>query len=603
MSGICGIYSPRLPSRASPEILERMLRAIVHRGTAGSSAFVDRERGIALGCTRRAETRERPSIPDSVDGERVGVLDGELLDLDGRRSGEAPRREAGGSSVQTLNLDSDRELERLSGHFAWAIWDKGAHSLWLLRDALGTKPLYYAHCADDGLLLFASEPKGILAHPSCRRSVDREALSAFLTFGYVPAPLSIFDGIRKVFPGEILKLDAWGRLTHRQYWKMPRHEPREADLETLAARTREHVLSRFEAYVHSDKRVGLFLSGGVDSTIALGILKLLGVPELHTFTLGFRTDPRLPWLAADLDFAQRVADRFGSVHHPIVLEAGHDPSPRLPLIWRQFDEPMVTPNVYSKYLLSEAARRCGVSLCLSGLGVENLFAVVDPRRIERLRTKVGARASDLDLMIERYNRFIPIAAQSELLADCPSDPRDVAVRILERYSHDVEADWIGDRMVVVMMRMMIAEKSTTVVDRTSVLNDVEVLHPFRDTELMRLSRMIPASLKGRDSGTTKKAVLKRAFEDVLPPEVAQREKRGFPSYYWTNGEIDALKRRLLSTAALERTGLFREDAVRRILAADASSSAKSAGKPTWGLLMTQAWHRLHIQESDPALEG
>ena len=602
MSGICGIYSAQNLSLANRDILGTMMDAIGHRGRAARRSFVDEKRGIAIGhvFAPTFQASAEDEHPDWHEDEAyVATFDGavfnaaELLSRDGTQRYE--NRECG-AIVEHVRQNPSTFPERLDGHFGLAVWDKRQRELWLARDAPGAKPLYYHHLPQSGLVVFASELKGLFAHPAVRRRVSREGLTAYLTFGYVPAPLSILEGVHKTFPGEVLHIDA-RRLASRRYWDIPPFQPQAAGLDELAHQTREHVIRTVAKYTQGAQRVGVFLSGGVDSTVVLGILRMLGVPELHTFTLGFHTDSSKALLSEDLYWAERTARTFGTEHHPIVVSRHHDPNAALPDIVRTFDDPMLTPNCYSKYLLSQAARRAGVDSATSGSCAGPCFQQRSPKAIRKVRAVVGDAASPEEFVLQDRLALFSFEDQAALLTEPHSDPRGVTLHMVQRYAEGVEADGLGDFVNGTLLRMQ-AEKALGVQDRAAILSGVELRHPFHDAKLIRFANTIPARFKGSESADMSKAVLIAAFKDMLPEEIVTHRKTGFPSYYWTNGEVDALKQRLLSPEGLERVGLFRPDTVGQILEDDAVSTKKSAGKRTWGLLMLQAWFELHVNGNE-----
>jgi asparagine synthase (glutamine-hydrolysing) len=604
MSGICGIYSPHDPSLVDRRILYKMVDAIGHRGKAARKSFVDDKAGVVVGHVF-APAFQRPGeeeVPNwHEDEEYVATVDGAVFnDADFLPAGWRQRYKDRntGAVIEHLRSRPSQFPEKLDGHFGLAVWDKIEQSLWLARDTFGVKPLYYAHIAGKGLLVFASELKGVLAHPAIDRRLNRDALTAFLTFGYVPAPLSMFEGIYKVFPGEVLKIDARGVMTSRQYSHVPRYAPQAGEFEAFALQLREHLLQTVAKHINGAQRLGVFWSGGIDSTVLLGVLKILGIPERQTFTLGFRVDPTKPRLAEDLYWAGRTAQGLATKHHSIVIDESHNLHVLLPGILRQFDEPMLTPNAYSKFFLSEAAHRNGLNSCVSGLAGEYLAQRLSRKKLQKMHDTIGKDASLEDLLLFYRIKLFPFDEQQLLLVESSENPREVARQIHRRYLQGVEADEVSDLIYGVSMRLEVTHKSITIQDRTSVLNGVEVRHPFLDASLLDFANRIPAPLKGSESEDMAKTLFKRAFKDVLPEEVANRKRVGYPSYYWTRGEIDGLKRRLLSPAALERTGLFRPDAVKRILEADATSTRKSAGKPTWGLLILQAWFELYVNGNE-----
>lgn len=600
MSGICGVFCPRHPELARREILDKMLNAIGHRGTVARRFYVDEKNGLAVGHVFAPVSQAPDEAQWHEDENYVATLDGAIFnatDFLPREWRQNYKNRDTAGAIACLKQSPSDFPEKLDGYFGLAIWDKSRRHLRIVRDALGGKPLYYCHLADKGATVFASELKGILTHPAVKRSVSREALTAYLTFGYVPAPLSIFENIYKVFHGEVVEMDFQARLTKRQFWKFPPYRPGDGDLQTFAAALREHVIQSVRRHAGDTEHFGVFLSGGIDSTIVLAILKMLGAAP-HTITLGFRTNPEKKHLDSDLYWAERSAQKFGSVHHDISIEPTHDPNLLLPRILRQFDEPMLTPNAYSKYFLSEAAKQADINLCLTGCNAGATFERMTTKSVEKLRQKAGAGAGIEELVMLNRTKLFSFDEQRELLVEPPPDSRQTALSIVTRYGEDVEGDDLSDLIFGVATRMQGTEKSLTVLDRTAALNGVEVRHPFYDAQLLQFANTIPARFKGSESDEMLKAVLRLAFEDILPTEISEREPTGYPSYYWTQGEVDHLKQHLLSPSGLKRTGLFRPNTVQKILEADKTSTKKSAGKRIWGLLMLQAWYELYVNEND-----
>lgn len=604
MSGICGVFSPRHRDLASREILNKMLDAIQHRGKAARRSYVDDQAGIALGHvfapTFQAPDEEK-TPPWFEDGDFVATLDGAIFNatdfLPPEWRQHHPNRDTAGALAHLKQSPADFPA-KLDGHYSLAIWDKKQRHLRLMRDPLGGKPLYWCQLAGKGAMIFASELKGILAHPAVERRLSREALSSYLTFGFVLAPLSIFEGIQKSFPGEILACDAAGHLAQRQFWTMPPIDPQSGMLDTFAAQLRERMIQTVAKHVEGAQQLGVYFSGGIESTIVLGVLKLLGIADIHTFTLGFHNDPEKTRLSEDLHWAGHLAKTFGVPHHPIIIEHGHDPRPLLPSIFRQFDEPMLTPNCYTKYLLAEAAHKAGLNSCVSGSNAEPSFQRTWAKTIQKVQAAIGAHASFEEFFLFDRTKLFTLEEQAELLTEPLAEARELAFQLIRRYSEGVEAEYIGDRLDGTLLRMQDAEKALAVQDRTAALLGMEVRHPYHDAQLFEFANLIPARFKGSESSEMTKAVLIAAFKDLLPNEIITRKKRGFPSYYWNRGEIDNLVQRLLSPQAVERTGLFRSDMVQRILAADKISSKKSAGQRTWGLLAIQAWYELYLNNSD-----
>ncbi len=602
MSGICGIYSPRQPILASREHLDRMLEAIGHRGTGLRRTFVDPAAGVALGHAFAPEFSnpcETPAPHWHEDPNVVATLDGAIF-------GAAPAAVTGSRdvahAVESFRADASRFPAGLEGPFSLALWSGAGRTLYLAREALGSRPLYAAHDAARGLSVFASELKGVLAHPAIERRADPRAISAYLSFGYVPAPLSMVAGVEKVFPGDVIRIGPDASLTRRAFWSHPPFDVRTDDLDALAAATREQLLASVSRHVNGARRVGVYLSGGVDSTLVLCALRLLGVPERRTFTFGLQVDAGSARHTEDLHWAARVAQSFATSHHPVRIGVDDDPSRILPRLVRHMDEPFVTPNVYAKYFLAAAAQREGIDSCLSGSSCGMIFQRYSEAKLSKFRKRAGAGASVEEIYLAARNGFVPCDEQAALLEPAV-DARETALEVIRRYRHGIVSDDLSDVIHTTILRFQGAEKSLNAQERAAVLNGVWLRHPFHDAELLRFANTVPAKYKGSETQDMLKVVLKRAFHDELPDEVAARPRIGPPSYYWTRGEVKPLVRQLLSPAGLRRTGLLREDQVRRLIEEDSSSQRKSAGKRTWGLLALQAWYELYVLRSDAFLDG
>lgn len=600
MSGVCGIFSPRHPELANREILDKMLHAIGHRGTASRRYYFDEKNGLALGHVFAPASQTSGEPQWHEDENHVALLDGAIFNaqdfLPPQWRQQYKNRDTA-AALEYLKQNPSDFPKKLDGNFGLVIWDKSRRQLRIVRDALGGKPLYWCHLAGKGAIILASELKGIIVHPAVQRNVSREALTAYLTFGYIPAPLSIFENIYKVFHGEIVEVDSGARVSQRQFWRFPPYRSAPGDLQTFAGALREQVIQAVRRQAGDAERLGIFLSGGIDSTIVLAILTMLGVTT-HTITLGFRTNPEKKHLDSDLYWAERSAQRLGSVHHAICIEPDHDPNVLLPRILRQFDEPMLTPNAYSKYFLSETARNAGLNLCLTGSNAGATFERMTQKSVEKARQKAGAGVSIDELVMINRTKLFSLEEQGELLVEPPAEARQIALSVVARYGQDVEGEDLSDLIYGISTRMQGTEKSVTVYDRSAALNGVETRHPFYDAPLIQFANTIPARFKGSESEEMLKAVLKLAFADILPAEISEREPTGYPSYYWTQGEVEHLKQCLLSPRGLKRTGLLRPDTVQQILDVDKASKKKSAGKRTWGLLVLQAWYELYVNEND-----
>src|SRR5215207_11471360 len=387
MCGIAGFIAPPGADTAEhAEVLDRMCRVIAHRGPDDQGAVA--AGGVALGMRRLSIIDLAGGHqPISGCGGRVSVVfNGEIYNFQELR----PELEARGHHFRT---HSDTEtivhayeewgaacVERLRGMFAFAIWDEGERTLFVARDRVGKKPLYYT-LTPGGTLVFGSELKSLLEHPEVGRVLDFEALDAYLTFGYVPDPLCIFRGVEKLPPGHHLTF-AGGRLAVRQYWDFDfapaAGRRREEDyLEELRALLDEAVRIRLVA----DVPLGAFLSGGVDSSAVVGLMARNSERPVKTFSIGFNEDSY-----SELKYARVTAERFATEHHEFVV------TPDIchvvdELAWH-FDEPFADSSAIPTYYVSKLARE-HVKVALSGDGGDELFAGYTRYALDRRRRGFG----------------------------------------------------------------------------------------------------------------------------------------------------------------------------------------------------------------------
>jgi asparagine synthase (glutamine-hydrolysing) len=624
---MCGIAG--WVGAAPPDALPAVLRALKHRGPDGDGAHV--EPGAVLAMTRLA-------IIDLVTGQQPMANEDDTLRV--IQNGEIYNYRALRDELQGLGhrfrTQSDTEVivhgyeawgercaERFRGMFALAVWDTRRRRLFLARDRLGKKPLYYWHGA--GLFAFASEVKALLALPAIGRALDAEAFHHYLAYGYTPADRSIFEGIRKLPPGHAATLEA-GALRLVRYWDLPA-PPADApavDFAEAARRVRAAVREAVALRLESDVPLGVFLSGGIDSSAVVAAMREATGGPIRTFTIGFgAATPTFDEAA----YARAVARRFATDHHEEVLE------PRVadlvPAIVDHFDEPFADSSAVPTWVVAQATAR-HVKVALSGIGGDETFAGY-PRYLgvrvsegyRRLpgpaRRAAGALARVLFPESERsrnwadwarrfvegseqplpgrylaWTRFVGAADLAGLLAPAgrarcagdpdaahraafaggdPADPRDGAFRA------DL-ACYLPDDLLVLA-------------DRMSMAHSLELRAPFCDHRLIELSLSLPPALKMR--GLRLKALLKVAFADVLPPEVLAHRKQGFmiPLARWLRGDLRPLMDDLLAPARVRARGLFVPDAV-EALRREHLGGRRSHADRLWTLMILEVWLRQHL---------
>jgi asparagine synthase (glutamine-hydrolysing) len=626
---MCGIAGWVGAAGGDREVLDGMLRVLEHRGPDDTGRWLHGE--AALGMTRLAiidlVTGRQPMT--SADGAATLVFNGEIYnfrdlraELDGRG-----RRFATRSDTEVL-LRAWEEwgeacVDRLRGMFAFALWDARRRRLLLARDRLGKKPLYYWQRG--GVLVFASEPKALLRHPAVGRALDPVALEHYTAFGYTPGARSIFEGIAKLPPGHTATL-ADGALALRRYWTLPAGVPspaaspsRDELLGDVRAAVRDAVRVRLEA----DVPLGVFLSGGVDSSVIVACMRELGVGRLATFSVGFGGDASHD----ELPYARAVARRFETEHHEELLEP--KAADLAATVVRAFDEPFADSSAIPTLVVAEATAR-HLKVALSGIGGDETFGGY-PRYL-------GVRLSEAWARVPRVlragpealaRRLLPDSATSRNLGDWARRFAEGAGRLMpERYvgwtrffdapalaalatpalgrafGGDVEAahraawaarghDDVVDGACRIDLATYLPDDLLTMADRMSMARSLELRAPFCDHRLVELSLAIPPALKL--AGFTLKALLKASFADVLPPEVLRRRKQGFmvPLSRWLRGDLRHLVEDALAPERVRARGLWRPEAVARLVT-EHLSGARTHGDRIWTLVMLELWMREYL---------
>ncbi len=627
MCGICGIALPDLSSRRlDRELLVRMRDQLVHRGPDGAGAFLDR--GIALG-------HRRLSIVDVAHGAQPMAAQGGAVQI--VYNGEIynhpelmPLLQAQGVAYAThcdtetvLHLyqrHGPRTPEQLRGMFAFAIWDSRTRELFLARDRLGVKPLYYVH-TEDGALYFASEIKSLLAAGAVPPVLNRRALPDYLANHATSGEDTLFEGVKRLLPGHTL---TWknGRVELRSYWDLSFAAPmdRRSDAELVAEyaeRFREAVRLRLMA----DVPLGMFLSGGIDSAAITATMATLVSEPIKTFSVAFRERE-----ANELYYARLVANRYRTDHREVIVSPEEFFGALPSLVWHE-DEPIAHPSSVALNFVSRLAAQ-HVKVVLTGEGSDETLAgygryrttvlnlalsqrwqsmapaVVQrvvragverlPRR-SRLRQRLLrtglALHADLDTLYFDNFAVFGRQRQHELLA--PELRAELGDPDPYAAAHHAIAH--GDAASL-LNQLLYADTKTYLhellmkQDQMSMAASIESRVPFLDHPLVEFTARLPQRLKLR--GSTTKWILREAMKDMLPPEILSRRKMGFPVPVgaWLKGQFrPLLDDYLLSERALGR-GLFRPDAVRELVREHCAGHANHDER-LWALLNLEIWQR------------
>jgi asparagine synthase (glutamine-hydrolysing) len=623
MCGICGDVD--LAGAPDAEGVRRAARAIAHRGPDAEAFFFDGP--AALG-------HRRLSILDLESGDQPMVRDAVAVAFNGEAYDFAALRDELRAKGHPFSTRSDTEVvlraylewgeefaEHVHGMFALAIWDSRRRKLVLARDRLGKKPLYYA--LRGSRLIFASELKALVAHGGVARELDHEALVQYLACEYVPAPGTILRRVRKLPAAHVAVLDDRGfRL--RRYWEVPGPSEQRVSAADAASELLRLLDAAVAKRLVADVPVGVFLSGGIDST-SIAALAVRHKKPLQTFSIGFVEESfdESPW-------AQLAASRLGTEH---VSEkfSGQDCLDLIPAAAAQLDEPFADPSFLPTLLLSRFTRR-HVTVALAGDGGDELFAGYDPFLAHRpasvfshipkalrgaVQTMVhllpaSPRNMSLDFRLKQFLRgvdappslrhaswiasFLPAEIAGILHPELrPLASSEVAFRqVLEDAARTGARPGSVDEALRYYLTRYLADDILVKADRASMAASLELRAPYLDTGVVEFAARLPWRLKM--SCTRTKVILKQALRGIVPDEILRRPKKGFgiPVAAWIRGPLRPLFEELLSESALRDAGVFDAPAVRSLLRTHLEGRA-DLRKPLWTLLMFQLWRKHHAQ--------
>lgn len=623
MCGIAGFVNGR-GGPADRDVLARMTARLAHRGP--DALGLRAEGPVGLGHRRLSiiDLAGGAQPMSNEDGSVWVTYNGELYDEPDLRESLLARGHVYRTTSDTESLvhlyeeHGDDFVGRLNGMFALALWDARRSRLLLARDRMGQKPVYYHETADGGLV-FGSEPKALLAHPEVPRRLDPEGLARYLFYEYVPAPHSIWAGIRKLPPAGLLVWEG-GRTRLSRYWS-PGWPPADApadDFEGAAARFWDDFRASVDRHLRADVPIGVFLSGGVDSSsVAAAVCEVLPARQVRTFSIGFE-DPSFD----ESVHARAVASFLGTDHHERTFSA-ETVYELLPEVAGWLDEPFGDASVLPTHLLSRFARE-SVKVVLGGDGADELLAGYPTFRAERaaglfrrlpaaarslagaavgrlpvdhgnfsidfrLKQFVRGAAEPLALAHQRWLGSFTGAEVGALLAGGPPGGLDVEAEHLARAEGLAPGADPLTRSLALYQDTYLPDDILTKVDRASMACGLEVRAPFLDAELVDHVEALPSVYK-YGAGRTKRLLL-RAASGRLPAATLGRPKKGFgiPVARWLRGPLGPLLDRLLAPDRLKSQGLFDPSEVARRVA-EHRRGVRDHRKPLWTLLMFQLWH-------------
>ena len=481
-------------------------------------------------------------------------------------------------------------LERFSGIFAFGIWDERRKLLFLARDQIGVKPLYYS--ASGATLQFASQLKALLAAPGYRKCVDPAAMDAYFAYGYVPYNRSIFVGINKLPPAHFLLWED-GKFRIERYWQL-RYDPVIDDFELAVATVRKKLVEVVTAQLVSDVPVGIFLSGGIDSSAVTAMAKAESCQELTTFTIGFEQGKK-----DERRYARLVADELATRHHERALT--HDAASRLLATYADvYDEPFYDNSGLATYFVANLAREHGIKVVLAGDGGDELFA-----GYKRYFT-TSARELRRDSVLGRVARLLSFDGPQ--CCETPAEMYFRKVGLLDDRQRLALTGWHGDQegtaylaeyyckqypqvtaMQYVDFHTYLVEDILTKVDRASMYCGVEARVPLLDRSLVELAFQIDGRLHIRNG--EKKAVLKAAICHLLPESILTARKQGFvvPMAHWMKEGLREAVARLVMDGSLVQHGLVSRRAAGKLL-------SDRHHHPAWQLAAAELWSRRWLDD-------
>lgn len=626
MCGICGIVWADGSRQSPPGLVHAMTERLRHRGPDGAGLW--EQAGVSLG-HRRLSIIDLPggSQPMANEDRTVWVVfNGEIYNYAALRD----RLEASGHTFAThsdtevlVHLYEDRGpgmLEHLRGMFAFALWDQNERTLLLARDRLGVKPLVYRDGPDG--LRFASEIKALAAEPGFPRTIEVAALDDYLAYQYVPYPGTIFRDVKKLPPAHY-GLYRDGKLQIERYWQPDYRIEDRRPIGEYLEELRSVLAEATKLRMISDVPLGAFLSGGIDSTIVVGLMRRAAAGPVKTFSIGFGV-PEFD----ERRFARTAAEHLETDHHELVVEP--DAVDVVSKLAWFYDEPFGDSSAVPTYYVSKLTRE-HVTVALTGDAGDELFAGYPRYQAVRL----GEWCDRLPKLLRRalvcscWQRLpAPATQKSRLrrlkkllrLLDTPAAERyrqfvsifDDALRpalfsdgLIESLNGHRAADWIDGRYAELAGRDFLT-RTTYVdlvtylpgdllvkVDIASMANSLECRSPFLDHEVVALAGRMPIALKLR--GLTTKYVLKKAFAEFLPGQLRRRAKMGFgvPIDHWLRAELAPMLRDLLQSCRFRQRGWFRPETIDRLirehLAAEWDHSAR-----LWALLMLELWAQNYL---------
>ena len=635
MCGICGVFNYKsYRSSITEELIIKMRDTMIHRGPDGEGCYISSDYKIGLGHRRLAildltTSGNQPMSDDS--GEVIITYNGEIynfLELRKELIGKGYKFHTQTDTEVIICLYKEygkKMLSKLRGMFAFAIWDSRIQKLLLVRDRLGVKPLYYTSL--DGNIVFASEIKSILAYPGIKKEADETALYHYLSLRTVPAPMTFFKGISKLSPGHLMEIDKKGNIKQEEYWdvldnvSIVENQSEEVYTEQLFESLQESVKYRMV----SDVPVGVFLSGGVDSSSNVALMKSSPDKPVRTFSIGISGKES----QEEIRYARKVSELFHTDHHEIQASAG-DFTDFIPQMIHHQEE----PNAISSpllYYIAKLARDKGTKVCMAGEGSDELFAgYPNWLKILRFRNRFWTHYKKIPLAFKKFlfSGVSPMIGRwgnkrswdllrratynEELFWGGSEGFGELQKNMLLSSRMKIKFRGISSSDVIAPLRNKFEQKSSSKdylqwmcyldlkirvpelllarLDKMTMAASVEGRVPFLDHKFVEHSMSIPSSFKNKNNET--KYILKKSLQNVLPNEILYRKKQGFPHpVEWVTQDIFEYTQKKIDRFT-KTTDFFDGDYIKELLE---GLKTKGDSSLAWILLNYMLWYEYFIE--------
>lgn len=620
MCGIAGFIEKENSSVENRETrLDAMCKIITHRGPDEQGTTVQGRAALGMRRLSIIDLKGGQQPIFNEDSSIFIVFNGEIYNFQQLREDLLKRgyKFKTNSDTETI-LHAYQEygencVEDLRGMFAFAIWNKNDESLFIARDRVGKKPLFYS-LTESGTFVFGSELKVLLKHGEINREIDYNALDSYLTFGYIPEEFCIFKGVEKLLPGHSLTFKN-GKISTKKYWDFNYVKPLEIKTEAeYIEELREKITEAVKIRLISEVPLGAFLSGGVDSSSIVGTMAKLSEKPVKTFSIGFNEDS-----FNELKFARIAAKYFNTEHHEFIV------TPELvdiidELVWH-FDEPFADSSALPTFMVSKMARNF-VTVVLSGDGGDELFAgytryVIDKKRsgfsslpsfirkgVQAVSEKLphstkgknylyNASLNAIDRYIDsisHFNKLKRTSLYSKEFQEKLNGSFGTGETLFQKFAESIDTENPIDNLLYLDSKTYLPSDILVKVDRMTMATSLEARTPLLDHKLIEFAVNIPTELKLK--GLETKYIFKKAMEGIVPNEILYREKQGFgvPINEWINSQLKARIHETLSEAKTLQRGYFDKKYIQTLLN-EHHTGRRDHSYSLWILLMLELWHR------------